>query len=144
MLSIFALSLGGIIYIFFRPSEHVFFAWIRAVGLSHWLTLARESSITSVLPLPELFVYSLPGGLWAFAYALLITIIWGGSRSWLRYLWMASIPILVLGYEVLQYAMIIPGTFSMPDIVIGITGLLIGIIVGIKTTKPKNDEKAFE
>jgi hypothetical protein len=144
MLAALALSLGGMVYILFRPSEHVFFGWIRAVGLNHWLTIARGSSLSSGLFRPEWIVYSLPNGLWAFAYALIITSIWWGSKSWLRYLWMASIPVLVLGYEVLQYPMIIPGTFSMQDIIFGIAGLTIGIIVGVRIIKPDNHEKAFE
>ena len=144
MLSAFALLTGAIIYILFRPSEHLFFVWIRSAGLTHWFNLARESSLSSSMPVPEWFVYSLPNGLWAFAYALLITIIWEESESWLRYLWMASIPLLVLGYEGLQYAMIIPGTFSIQDIVFGIAGLALGIIVGIKIIKPDNHEKAIE
>jgi hypothetical protein len=57
---------------------------------------------------------------------------------------MVSLPVLVLGYEVLQYAMIIPGTFSFPDIVFGIAGLSIGIILGFNITKPENHEKAIE
>ncbi len=144
MLAAFALSLGGMIYILFRPSEHVFFIWIRAAGLNHWFGLAREWSLSTGLLPPEWFVYSLPNGLWAFGYALLISIIWGESKSWLRYLWMASIPVLVLGYEALQYAMIIPGTFSILDMVFGMAGLIIGIIVGSIIFKTTDHEKAFE
>ena len=144
MLSAFAVCLGGIIYIFFRPSDHVFFEWIRGVGLNHWLNNARELSGSTGLALPEWLVYSLPNGLWAFAYALLITFIWGGSKFWLKYFWMSSIPLLILGFEVLQYAMIIPGTFSMQDLVFGIAGLTIGIFVGIKITEPGNHENTVE
>ena len=141
ILSVLALSLGGIIYISLRPSEHVFFGWISAVGLDSWLNLARHNSLSLDLLLPEWFVYSLPNGLWAFAYALLITVIWSGSRTWLRYFWMASIPVLVLGYEVLQYAMIIPGTFCIKDIALGIAGLSLGIFVGYKLSESNNYEK---
>jgi hypothetical protein len=144
MLSCLALSLGGIIYIFFRSSEPVFFGWIRAVGFTHWLNLARESSLSPSLLAPEWFVYSLPGGLWAFAYALLITTIWWTSKSWLKYLWMATIPVLVLGYELLQYAQIIPGTFSIQDMVLGMAGLIIGIILGIIISKTTYHEKAID
>ena len=73
ILSAFALSIGGIIYIFLRPSEYVFFGWIRAVGLDNLFNAARSISFSHSLPLPEWFVFSLPNGLWAFAYALLIT-----------------------------------------------------------------------
>jgi len=142
MLSIFALLLGGIIYIFFRPSDHVFFNWIRAVGLENWLNLARESAVLQGLLFPDWFVYSLPNGLWAFAYALLITLVWWGSRSWVRYLWMASIPVLVIGYEVLQYSGIITGTYCVQDLALGVSGLILGIYSGIKMFKSKNHEKA--
>jgi hypothetical protein len=132
--SAFAITLGGLIYIFFRPSEHVFFKWIN---------LPRDIYFFHSLPLPEWIVFSLPNGFWAFAYALLITHIWSGSRSWLRYFWMSSIPLLVLGFEMLQQARILAGTFCMQDIVLGILGLLLGIIVGIKISKSNNYEKSF-
>ena len=143
-LSALALSLGGIIYISLRPSEHVFFNWIRAVGLDNWFSYARHNPLSLSLLLPEWIVFSLPNGLWAFAYALLITSIWSGNRSWLKYFWMASISVLVLGYEGLQYGGVIPGTFCIQDIVLGVAGLILGIIVGSKKIKKNNYEKAFE
>ena len=143
-LSALALSLGGFIYIFLRSSEHVFFSWIHTVGLDNWLNLARHHSLTQTLYLPDWIVFSMPNGLWAFAYSLIITGIWSGSKSWLRYFWISSIPILVIGYEVLQWAEIISGIFCMQDITLGITGLILGIIVGIKTIKSNNYEKASE
>jgi len=140
-LSVLALLMGGVIYILFRASEPVFFNWIRAVGLEDWLNFARDKSLSSSLHLPAWIVFSLPNGLWAFGYAFLITGIWWGSGSWLKYFWMASIPLLVLGYEILQYAGIMPGTFCMQDIALGILGMTAGIIAGIKTTKFHNHEK---
>lgn len=142
--SVLALSLGGIIYILFRTSEPVFFSWIRAFGLDNWLNFARHKTLSSGFHLSAWIVFSLPNGLWAFAYAFLITGIWWGIRSWLKYFWMASIPLLVLGWEILQYAGIMPGTFCMQDIALGIAGLTIGILAGIFTIKPKNHEIAFE
>ncbi|KPL20420.1 MAG: hypothetical protein AMS23_10985 [Bacteroides sp. SM1_62] len=112
--------------------------------MDSWLNLARHNSLSLDLLLPEWFVYSLPNGLWAFAYALLITVIWSGSRTWLRYFWMASIPVLVLGYEVLQYAMIIPGTFCIKDIALGIAGLSLGIFAGYKLSESNKHEKVFK
>jgi hypothetical protein len=132
IISAVALLAGGMLYILFRPSEIVFFSWIRAIGFDNWLNLVRNSSLPLSPELPEWIVYSLPNGLWAFAYALLITIIWSGSKSWIRYLWMASIPLLVLGYEILQYSNIITGTFCIQDVALGITGLTIGIIIGTR------------
>ena len=144
LLSAFALSVGGIIYIFLRTSEHVFFSWINAVGLGNWINFARHHSLSQNLHLPEWIVFSLPNGLWAFAYALIITKIWSGSKSWLKYFWMASIPVVVLGFEILQYAGIIRGTFCIQDIAFGVAGLIIGILVGNRIIKSNNHEKATE
>ena len=78
-------------------------------------------------------------------YALLITRIWSGSNSWLKYFWMASIPLVVLGFEILQYAGLIPGTFCIQDIAFGVLGLVLGIFIGTIKTKNNNyHEKAFE
>jgi len=144
LLSAIALLSGGIIYILFRTSEPAFFNWISAVGLDGWLNFARNSSLSVSPFLPEWIVYSLPNGLWAFAYALLITTIWSDSKFWLKYFWMASIPLLVLGFEILQLTGIIPGTFCIQDIALGIAGLTFGIIVGTKIIKPNHHEKAVD
>jgi hypothetical protein len=141
-LSAIALLAGGIIYILFRTSRPAFFNWISAFGLEKWLNIARQSTLSQNLYLPKWIVFSLPNGLWAFAYALLITTIWSDSKSWLKYFWMASIPLLVLGFEILQYPKIIPGTFCIQDLALGIAGLTIGIIVGTKIIKPTDHEKA--
>ena len=144
-LSGFAIFLGGLIYILLRPSEHVFFGWISMAGFDHWISPARSLSPALGQLLPEWFVYSLPNGLWAFAYALLITSIWSGSNSWLKFFWMASIPLLVLGFEIVQYAGLIPGTFCIQDIAFGLLGLVLGIFIGTKKTKNNNyHEKAFD
>jgi len=57
---------------------------------------------------------------------------------------MASIPVLVLGYEILQYAEIIPGTFSIQDIALGMIGLITGIKIGITIIKSDNYEKTSD
>jgi hypothetical protein len=142
--AVLALLLGGMIYILLRATEPVFFRWIRAVGLGGWFNVARHSSVSLRHIFPEWIVFSLPNGLWAFAYALIITGIWSDSKSWLKYFWLASIPLLVLGYEILQYTGTIPGTFCMQDIAMGTAGLITGILVGTKTIKPNNHENTSQ
>lgn len=145
LLSAFAISVGGLIYILLRPSEPIFFSWISIEGLDHWINPAKSLSPPLSQLLPEWFVFSLPNGLWAFAYALLITSIWSGSKSWLKYFWLASIPLLVLGFEILQHPGIIPGTFCIQDMALGMIGLVLGIFFGTMKTKNNNYyEKAFE
>ena len=126
---------GGLIYILFHASEPLFFRWMRAAGSDHWLRFIRSKSLSLGAHLPEWIVYSLPGGLWAFAYALMITAIWWNSKSHIRYFWMASIPILILGFECLQYVRIIPGTFCFQDIALGMAGMISGITLVYLTIK---------
>lgn len=103
----------------------------------------RYDSIHFSIHFPNWVVYSLPNGFWAFAYALIITAIWSGSISRLKYFWMSSIPLLVYGYEILQYFGVITGTFCRLDLALGTAGLLAGILIGL-TIKPDNHEKVSE
>jgi hypothetical protein len=142
-LSALAFLLGGFIYILYRPSEHLFFSWFSSLGLDNLFESLRFHSLSSSPSPPDWVVYSLPNCLWAFAYALLITSLWSGTRSWIKYVWMSSIPILVVGFEVLQYTGTIRGTFCVKDLALGIVGLSIGIIIGNKYNKTQNHEKTL-
>lgn len=143
ILSAASLLAGGIIYTLFRPSEALFLNWPHAFELSRWINLIRKESLQFTSHFPNWVVYSLPNAFWAFAYALLITAIWSGSISRLKYFWTTSIPLLVYGYEILQYFRVIPGTFCIQDLVLGTAGLLAGILIGL-TIKTENHEKVFE
>jgi hypothetical protein len=143
LLSASALVLGGTIYILFYTSQPVFFNWIRAAGMNNWLSLARHYSLSASSDLPQWIIYSLPDGLWAFAYAVLITGIWIRNHSGLKYFWMSTIPVLIIGLELLQYTGMVRGTFSFQDIAFEISGLLFGIYIGIKITKSHPHEKSI-
>lgn len=139
-ISSLSLLFGGLIYILFRSSDFLFFRWIDGLGLSNWLRISRENTLSLSPFIPDWIIFSLPNGLWAFAYSLLISGIWSGSKSNLKYIWLISIPVLVLGFEFLQFSGIINGTFCIQDIAFGLAGIITGIITGRKLTKPKNHE----
>lgn len=140
-LSAFALFAGGMIYILARSSEPLFFHWLEVLGFGQWLELLRTKILTENQILPLWLIYSLPSGLWAFAYSIIITGIWWNSQLWPRYFWFASIFILVIGWEILQLKELVRGTFSFGDILAGLLGAAIGIYIGIKLIKPKYHEK---
>jgi hypothetical protein len=141
LLSVLALSSGGLIYIFLRPSEYLFFTWPKNLGLGQWLNFSNYFSGSLYQLLPAWFIYSFPNGLWAFAYSLLITGIWWNTRSQIKYFWIGTIPVFVLGWELFQLSNVIPGTFSLGDIIFGLAGILSGFCIGIKLTKLNNHEK---
>lgn len=127
----------------FRPSEALFLNWLHAFGLSRRIMPIRYETLHFSIHFPNWVVYTLPYGFWAFAYALLITAIWSESISRLKYFWMSSIPLLVYGYEILQYFGVITGTFCLLDLLLGTAGLLAGILIGL-TIKLDNHEKVSE
>lgn len=140
LLSAAALLLGGCIYICLRPAEPVFFDWAHAAGLGGLIDRVRANNLSLDTLLPEWVVYSLPCAFWAFAYAAIITRIWTDSRHRIKYFWLATIPLLVLGFELLQYPGIIPGTFCTEDLIAGILGSGTGMIIGITHKKQIIDE----
>jgi hypothetical protein len=126
--STIAVIAGGIIYMLFRPTEALFLNWFSTIGMENWLESARENSLSLSHNLPNWFVYSLPNGLWAYAYTLLILIIWKESSSLIRYFWYLSIPVLIVGFELLQLTGTLQGTFCLFDLSWGIMGIVLGVL----------------
>ena len=141
ILTVAALLFGGFVYILWRSSEPVFFNWMDALGLDGWLNHVRIHSVSVSRFLPEWFIYSLPNGLWAFAFALCIATTWRNSKSRIKYFWMGAITLLVPGFEILQYFQVIPGTFCFQDLLFGSIGLITGIFIGTKSIKNYSHEK---
>jgi hypothetical protein len=126
--STFAVLAGGFVYVLFRPSEPLFFNWLKELGLENWLAETRDKSLPIAHMLPPWLVYSLPNGLWAFAYTMIVLGIWEGSSSYLKFLWYASIPVLVFGFELLQLSGGLPGTCCPFDILWGALGITLGYL----------------
>ena len=123
-----AVFVGGMIYLLFRPAEVHFFNWFSSLDLDQWLANVRGHSLSLTYVMPHWFVYSLPNGLWAYAYTLLILLIWKGSRSSMKYIWYLSIPVLVFGFELLQANGTLPGTFCPYDLSWGAMGITLGYV----------------
>lgn len=122
--------IGSLIYILWRPLTIRIFSWLDIIGLSIAVEKLRKLSMSIYPYVPDWVVYSVPNGLWAFSYALIITIIWWRSESIVKYFWLGSIPILGLGYELLQLRGVIQGTFCWQDLNLCILGIGSGVITG--------------
>lgn len=143
-ISLLALLAGGSIYLFLRPGEFVFHSWLSAVGLEGLFGSNESTANQASRYIPEWILYSLPNGLWAFAYASLITLLWAESRSPARYFWYATIPVLVLGFELSQLLGFIRGIFSFADLLAGAAGMISGISVSSIIIKKRYYENATE
>jgi len=122
-----AVLTGGLIYILFRPVEPLFFSWANNLASGDILSGIRKFSLPMLSFIPEWLIFSAPNGLWAFAYTLIILKIWSGSKSRIRFFWFATIPVWVVGYELLQLFTFLPGTFCWIDTLFSLTGITVGM-----------------
>ena len=108
--SFIPLLIGGLIYIGFRENSLLMFRWFEALNIINLIELYRN--YVNNISLPEYVIYTLPNGLWVFAFLMYIhiTII-----SKIRILLLISCIIVSLSFEFLQIFNIIPGTFCWSD-----------------------------
>lgn len=128
-LSVLALILGSVLYIGWRQEVPEFIFWLKDFGLGSIINGIRTTAVESNFNIPVWVVYSLPQGLWSFAFAVLISSIWSRSSWVLSGLWYAFVLLLPIGWEIAQYFHLLTGTFCWIDLFMGLTGALLGIII---------------
>ncbi len=112
------LFIGTMIYLLFRSESLLYNRLIGTV----FHPIATPESV-----LQQLIVYSLPDGLWALSYTMLILKI-RGKRDRASLIWSMIIPVIGICSEIAQFYFIIPGTFDIFDLVMYISLPLIAII----------------
>ena len=107
------LAVGGALYVLFRPVGILVTVVLRTLGFGMAIDTLRR--LMAGVQLPDVVVYSLPGGLWSAAYILLMDALWRGRRAWLRCGMVALVPLVGAGSEVLQALHWLPGTADAAD-----------------------------
>ena len=110
-----SLLAGALIYLLFRSKNLLGFELLNRIGVGPWAD--RMRSYTADVRLPDVFVNSLPGGLWALGYILVIDSIFGNQSRSTRIVWASVIPLLGVCSEVLQGVGLLPGVFDLWDLV---------------------------
>ena len=110
-----SLLAGALIYLLFRGKNLLGFMLLRRIGLEPLAD--RMRSYAADVRLPDLVVDSLPGGLWALGYILVIDSIFGHQSRSTRIVWASVIPLLGVCSEVLQGVGLLPGVFDLWDLV---------------------------
>jgi hypothetical protein len=96
--------LGAATYLVFRDSNILIFRLFDALGTPLPNRIATGSIANPIF-------CSLPDGLWVFAFASWMRLIWGRHWFW------CNLPIcLALGSEIGQFFKIVPGTFDLLDV----------------------------
>ena len=110
-----SLLTGAVIYLLFRSKNLLGFELLDRIGMEPWADRIR--SYTADVKLPDVVVYSLPGGIWALGYILVIDSIFGNQSRSTRIVWASVIPLLGVCSEVLQGVGLLPGVFDPWDLV---------------------------
>jgi hypothetical protein len=109
-----SLLAGAVIYLLFRSKNLLGFVLLNRIGVEPWADSMR--SYTADVWLPDVVVNSLPGGLWALGYILVIDSIFGNQSRSTRIVWASVIPLLGVCSEVLQGVGLLPGVFDPWDL----------------------------
>ncbi len=110
-----SLLAGATIYLLFRSKRLLGFELLSRIGAEPWAD--RMRSYTADVTLPDMVVYSLPGGLWSLGYILIIDSVFGHQTRFTRIVWASVIPLLGIGSELLQAFGLLPGVFDPWDLV---------------------------
>ena len=127
-LSILLLSLGGLIYIIYRPTELIMFDWFQEIGIENIIKHLRLNY--DDINIYEWIKYNLPAGLWLFSYMFIIDAIWDNDNNSKSYLLFLSItPIASILSEILQFFGLLHGTFDIKDILAYIGAIILFITI---------------
>ena len=114
-LGVLFLLCGGAIYLLFRSKTLYIYVWCKALGMGTLVDSLRHFVLD--WDVSDFFKFSLPDGLYSAAYLLIIDAVWHGYYQWQKYLFIAVIPVVTIGSELLQYFSLVKGTFDVYDLI---------------------------
>jgi hypothetical protein len=113
---IIPLLLGAGIYLVFRTDSLKVFEWMEALQVSSSIDVMRTELHFLRDYLPQWVLFSLPDGLWLFSGINLILCIWRNEISPANIGWLATLCLIAIGSELLQFAALLSGTFDFRDL----------------------------
>jgi hypothetical protein len=122
--------LSGTIYLFFRTSETVIYQLFQDLFHSSILVNIRSYLQVNSSFIPDWFIYSLPGGLWVFAFANFCYLLLNKETK----AYYKSILFLLFGIvtslELLQLYNVTDGSFDLMDILFYLAASLTSLSIG--------------
>jgi hypothetical protein len=109
---------GGLVYICWRDPALLMFKWFRALGVEPLVLQLRVAAAATEPGLPRWLIYSLPDGLWVYAFTAFMAHAWSESPSSpVKTFWLSLGVVLGAGSELGQLVHIVPGTFDWIDFI---------------------------
>jgi hypothetical protein len=121
------LSLGGIIYLLFRSSDLRMFDWLDILGIKSAVFFFRMNSLAIKESIPDWTYYSLPDGLWVYAFTSSLILFWRGHpmmKNWLLLPFIFGVIV-----EILQFFKLFPGTFDSMDLLFTLGAYICSIYI---------------
>ena len=112
-LALFILVIGGLIYIVYRSENLLMFKWFDYLCISDYIMYFRDTC--SKYSIPNFIQYSLPDGLWALSYMMIMGTIWD-DRNLQKLLLVYTVPLVAITLELSQIFFSTLGTFDILDI----------------------------
>jgi len=132
---IIPISIGGIIYLFFRSDSLMMFRWADAIGVKSVLDNIRIYTTTIQMNNMNWFFFSLPYGLWVYSFTSFMLIVWELKFSRHSIFWIFIGSSLALGGEIGQALGVIRGTFDPTDVMLCLIGSILPFLIFFNQTK---------
>lgn len=129
-LSACSMTLGGLIYLAWRPVSLRMFTWFESLRLGDCVEQFRCWAQPHQSAYPDWVCMSLPQGLWVLSGCLAMQAIWVGSTQTERWSWCAIVVLLGFFGELGQLTGIVPGTFDAIDLVLVVAAFLVSLVIG--------------
>jgi len=126
---VFPVIIGGFIYVLFRPTHLLLFAWFDWLGLTEAIITIRKLSSPFNNHISGFILYSLPTMLWTFSFAYTVGVLWEKpDEKYFRTLALALVFFTSLFSEISQAFEILPGVFDFSDLYANIIGFFMAFI----------------
>ena len=136
ILHFLTLSIGSLIYIFFRSDTLVLFTWIGYFeNIYEFVFCLREYTVDLATYFPTWFIYSFPDGMWVSSYIFLLLMIFDFKIKRNNIFLIFLIPIIGLFSEFGQYFGLVSGTFDFIDVLLYLVCSLIPFLILKKIIK---------
>lgn len=106
---------GGLIYVCWRDYTLPMFRWFELAGGAPLVQQLRMTTTPLHAGLPSWFEYSLPDAMWVYALTAFMVLVWKGTNSRIRPVWISAGLLLGAGSELGQLAGFVPGSFDPSD-----------------------------
>lgn len=116
VLPIVYLSIGGLIYVLFRPDSLRMFTWFKEIDVLDTVLQVRVATLPIAGKLPQWVLFSLPDGIYLSSYVSAYLIIWRKPFEKNGIIWLLLIPSIAVGSEFGQLLGVVPGTFDFTDL----------------------------